>query len=166
MCRRATRRGAASCNVYRLTRVTCRHRAGVLSRAAAANSARRVMQHAAMPTAQAAHRDNPPRTLPFPVRSCGHSITPTQQQLSSGMDRIWALTLGNQPVTYGPQGRRPARLNRRIINYVAIARDRAANELAKRAAQLITRLDPVAPSCVAFAHAIARLAERDRRTTY
>src|SRR5215472_5026914 len=52
---------------------------------------------AAMPTAQAAHRDHPPRTLPFPVRSCGHCITPTQQQLSSGMDRIWALTLGNQP---------------------------------------------------------------------
>jgi hypothetical protein len=31
-----------------------------------------------MPTAQAAHRDHPPRTLPFPVRSRGHRITPTQ----------------------------------------------------------------------------------------
>jgi hypothetical protein len=54
---------------------------------------------AAMPTAQAAHRDHPPWTLPFPVRSRGHGITPTQQQLSSGMDRIWALIPGNQPVT-------------------------------------------------------------------
>ena len=44
----------------------------------------------------------------------------------------------------------PARLNRRIINCVAIARDRAANEAAKRAAQLITRLGPVAPSCAAL----------------
>src|SRR5215469_13935680 len=33
---------------------------------------------ATMPTAQAAHRDHPPRTLPFPVRSRGHCITPTQ----------------------------------------------------------------------------------------
>ena len=54
---------------------------------------------AAMPTAQAAHRDHPPWTLPFPIRSRGHSITPTQQQLSSGMERIWALIPGNQPVT-------------------------------------------------------------------
>jgi hypothetical protein len=54
---------------------------------------------AAMPTAQAAHRDHPPWTLPFPVRSRRHSITPTQQQLSSGMERIWAQTPGNQPVT-------------------------------------------------------------------
>jgi hypothetical protein len=84
---------------------------------------------------------------------------------------IWALIPGNQPVTYGPQGRRAegtgvqllslakledyltvrarlARLNRRIINSVAAIG--AANEAAKRAAQLITRLGPVAPSCVAL----------------
>ena len=43
---------------------------------------------------------------------------------------------------------RLARLNRRIINSVAAIG--AANEAAKRAAQLITRLGPVAPSCVAL----------------
>ena len=115
---------------------------------------------ATMPTAQAAHRDHPPWTLPFPIRSRGHSITPTQQQLSSGMD-IWALIPGNQPVTYGPQARRAggtgaqlpfAREARRLPNSagapgtsksadysqewrsLAIG---AAIELAKRAAQLI-----------------------------
>ena len=39
---------------------------------------------AAMPTAQAAHRDHPPWTLPFPIRSRGHSITPTHNSFRRG----------------------------------------------------------------------------------
>jgi hypothetical protein len=54
---------------------------------------------AAMPAAQAAHRDHP--ALRFPVRTRGHSQTPTQTTALVGIERIWALIRGNQPVTHG-----------------------------------------------------------------
>jgi len=54
---------------------------------------------------------------------------------------------------------RPARLNRRIINCAAIARDRGSERGRKACGALDYPL-----RCIA--HAIARLAERDRRTTY
>jgi hypothetical protein len=50
---------------------------------------------AAMPAAQAAHRDHP--ALRFPVRTRGHSQTPTQTKASLRIERIWAVISGNQP---------------------------------------------------------------------
>ena len=92
-------------------------------------------------------------------------------------------------MTYDPQGRRAegtgvqllslakledyltvrarlARLKGRIINCVAIARDRGSERGRKACGPADYPIGPCGALLRCIAHAIARLAERDRRTTY
>jgi len=60
----------------------------------------------------------------------------------------------------------PARLNRWIINCVAIARDRGSERARKVCGAADYPIGPRGALLRCIAHAIARLAERDPRITY